>query len=528
MDQAKLDEYLQKAQEFIDSGDIEEWEGYKLDIVDQLKLARDAVLAGDDGWDSLVRKGLRNNLTRWPQQQAISDWIQHHPDDALQALRALWTDDDTSSEERIRLFVEQVPEHEYFQGVGTRLVPVSVLLLAFGTAVAPFRARPFNRAYRQTEYANPPHGADEGKTYEHAMGFLDLLLERKEALGFERPRDRLDAQSIVWWRWAIRNRPKTDPQPPVIVDPDDEDTLLDALAAELWLEPRSYLSETVWPLLDDKKQVIFQGPPGTGKTFVARALAKCLSEDPKRVRIVQFHPSYAYEDFVQGFRPTPEGDGVAFRLKDGPLLDMAEQAREEPDERHFLVIDEINRGNLGKILGELYFLLEYRKERMRLQYSDKEFSMPENLYIIGTMNTADRSIALVDLALRRRFHFVEFHPDKEPIKGLLGRWIEEEAPDMKWIADLVDAANEKLGEQRREAAIGPTYFMRPGLDETRARRIWEHNVLPYVEEQLYGDPGTLNEIKALWPGANADSEASDDGDGEGGSDESSTGDNEGN
>jgi len=99
----------------------------------------------------------------------------------------------------------------------------------------------------------------------------------------------------------------------------------------------------------------------------------------------------------------------------------ADLARDNPTEKHFLIIDEINRGNLAKVFGELYFLLEYRDEAIRLQYSDEEFSLPENLYIIGTMNTADRSIALVDLALRRRFHFVEFHPDKPPIQGLLER-----------------------------------------------------------------------------------------------------------
>ena len=105
-----------------------------------------------------------------------------------------------------------------------------------------------------------------------------------------------------------------------------------------------------------------------------------------------------------------------FELRSGPLLDMAQQARYKLDARHFLVIDEINRGNLAKVLGELYFLLEYRNEEMRLQYSDEPFSLPDNLYVIGTMNTADRSIALVDLALRRRFHFVEFHPDDPPMK----------------------------------------------------------------------------------------------------------------
>ena len=149
------------------------------------------------------------------------------------------------------------------------------------------------------------------------------------------------------------------------------------------------------------------GAPGTGKTYVAQKLAECLAGSSKRVRLVQFHPSYAYEDFVQGFRPTLEGGRHGFELRDGPLLDVAQGAREAGNEIHVLVIDEINRGNLSKVLGELYFLLEYRSVEMRLQYSDELFSLPENLWIIGTMNTADRSIALVDLALRRRFHFVE-------------------------------------------------------------------------------------------------------------------------
>ena len=260
----------------------------------------------------------------------------------------------------------------------------------------------------------------------------------------------------------------------------------DALADELLLDP-AFLRD-VELLLEDKPQVIFQGPPGTGKTYVARKLAERLAGSPERVRIVQFHPSYAYEDFVQGFRPTLKDGQTGFALRDGPLLDMAERARQAPDEKHFLIIDEINRGNLAKVFGELYFLLEYRDEGMRLQYSDAEFSLPANLYVIGTMNTADRSIALVDLALRRRFHFVEFHPDQPPIEGLLGRWLERNAPGMAWIADAVERANAKLPD-RRGAAIGPTWFMKKGgLDAETARLVWEHNVLPYIEEQLYGEP----------------------------------------
>ena len=266
---------------------------------------------------------------------------------------------------------------------------------------------------------------------------------------------------------------------------------LEELADEL-LWDVEHLRKIKW-LLRDKKQVIFQGPPGTGKTHVAQALAECLAGSRDRVRVVQFHPSYAYEDFVQGFRPTLEGGSHGFTLKDGPLLNMAKRAQEESDETHVLVIDEINRGNLAKVFGELYFLLEYRDVEMRLQYSDKSFSLPENLWIIGTMNTADRSIALVDLALRRRFHFVEFHPDKAPVQGLLRRWLEEEASEMEWVADVVDRANEKLPD--RHAAIGPTYFMRKdGLDEEMVGLIWEHNVLPYIEEQLYGEHGRMDEF----------------------------------
>ena len=245
-------------------------------------------------------------------------------------------------------------------------------------------------------------------------------------------------------------------------------------------------------LLDDKRQVIFQGPPGTGKTYVAQKLAACLAGSDERVRLVQFHPSYAYEDFVQGFRPTLEGGQPGFTLRDGPLLEAAKRARKEPDTRHFLVIDEINRGNLAKVFGELYFLLEYRDHKMRLLYADRPFSLPANLFIIGTMNTADRSIALVDLALRRRFHFVEFHPDTPPVKGLLRRWLAENKPDMAQVAALVDRANEKLDD--RQAAIGPSYFMKDGLNEETLSLIWQHNVLPYIEEHLYGERDRLRKF----------------------------------
>ena len=266
-----------------------------------------------------------------------------------------------------------------------------------------------------------------------------------------------------------------------------------ALANEL-LVPPPFLEE-ICVLLKDKKQVIFQGPPGTGKTYVAQKLAECLAGSEDRVTLVQFHPSYAYEDFVQGFRPSLLEGQPGFELKDGPLLRAAKQAVREPGAGHFLVIDEINRGNLAKVFGELYFLLEYRDQEMHLQYSDKPFSLPPNLYIIGTMNTADRSIALVDLALRRRFYFVDFDPYEDPVKPLLREWLKKKGLGaMEWVADVIDRANDKL-KDNPHAAIGPSHFMKESLDDDYARLVWEHSVLPYIEERMFGEPDRLREFE---------------------------------
>jgi len=129
---------------------------------------------------------------------------------------------------------------------------------------------------------------------------------------------------------------------------------------------------------------------------------------------------------------------------------------------------------------------------MNLQYSDAPFSLPDNLYIIGTMNTSDRSIALVDLALRRRFHFVDFYPDEPPIEGLLRRWFGRHATDMDWVANVLERANDILGD--RNAAIGPSHFMKSSLTETAVKRIWRHSVLPHVEERLQGERERLEEF----------------------------------
>ncbi len=266
-----------------------------------------------------------------------------------------------------------------------------------------------------------------------------------------------------------------------------------ALAEKLLWEP-GQLQEIIDDL-EEKGQVIFYGPPGTGKTYVAQEVAKECKRNGGGFEIVQFHPSYSYEDFVEGFRPRLIDGHPGFELVQGPLRRIAEKARNNHHATFILVIDELNRGNVSKVLGELYFLLEYRDESVRLQYGgDGEgFSLPPNLWFICTMNTADRSIALMDAALRRRFYFAPFFPDEPPVKGLLHRWLTKNGHGT-WVADLVDAANKKLD---RDSGIGPSYFMGDGqtLDESRVRRIWKRAVMPYIEEQCFGDSEKLKEFE---------------------------------
>ncbi|MET7297668.1 AAA family ATPase [Embleya sp. NPDC005575] len=259
------------------------------------------------------------------------------------------------------------------------------------------------------------------------------------------------------------------------------------LAAELYL-PHGWLQECV-DLLRDRPQLVFYGPPGTGKTFIAQALAEHLA-GAGVVKLVQFHPAYSYEDFFEGYRPRAGKDGqVGFELTAGPFRKLVDAARENPELPHVLIIDEINRANLAKVFGELYFLLEYRSRNIDLMYSsgdDKEFTLPKNVLIIGTMNTADRSIALVDAAMRRRFSFMALHPTQDPVDGVLDQWLA--AHDYPPHAGLLLAElNRRI--QDPDFAVGPSYFMRKAVheDEGGLERTWRRNILPLLEEHHYGD-----------------------------------------
>ena len=272
---------------------------------------------------------------------------------------------------------------------------------------------------------------------------------------------------------------------------------LAGLAARLLVDV-GFLEDIV-ELLEDKGQVILYGPPGTGKTYLAQALAKELAPNDLRRTLVQLHPSTSYEDFFEGYRPAGTGDdgGIQYELTSGPLARMAELASAAEKQRHVMVIDEINRGNLPRVLGELLFLLEYRDESAQTLYRSEPFSLPSNVWFIGTMNTADRSIALVDAALRRRFNFVPFFPDRPPMKGLLSRWLDREG-EPAWVGRLVDAVNDELKSdlEGSHLLLGPSHFMKdygsnPDQQQERLRRIWKYNIEPFIEDQFFGDPDRI-------------------------------------
>lgn len=259
-------------------------------------------------------------------------------------------------------------------------------------------------------------------------------------------------------------------------------------------------ANTLLHLLEDKKQLLLYGPPGTGKTYVAKRLAQLLTglQDPHgRVEVVQFHPSYGYEDFVEGIRPIskpgPNGANVIdYPVKAGIFKAFCARAQETPEKCVFIV-DEVNRGNIARIFGELLYLLEYRGEKVALPYSQEPFRIPPNVYIIGTMNTADRSIALVDFALRRRFHAFRFGADVE----LLRRWLDQHHTSVPYALPLYEAlTNEAIEDPNMK--IGPSHFMQEGMTDEDLRLVWDYSILPYLEEYYFED---TNQVKKwLWDG----------------------------
>lgn len=240
-------------------------------------------------------------------------------------------------------------------------------------------------------------------------------------------------------------------------------------------------------LLKRKRQIIFQGPPGTGKTFVAERLAQLMvSESEGVTETVQFHPAYSYEDFVQGYRPELINGSMVLQLKPGRFLEFCTAARSvNSTEPNVLVIDEINRANLSQVFGELLYLLEYREREVDLATGGQTFSIPRNVYLIGTMNTADRSIALVDYALRRRFAFIRLQPAYNILRNHLVENLEEILVDS--LVTTIREINVAIDDPNYE--LGISFFMRDGADLTSTlSEIWISEIEPYLEEFFFDRP----------------------------------------
>ncbi len=252
--------------------------------------------------------------------------------------------------------------------------------------------------------------------------------------------------------------------------------------------PIEQLEEWEQLLRGPKRQALFYGPPGTGKTFLAKNLASYLVGDKGLLGKAQFHPSYSYEDFIEGLRPVvTKSDTMTYQVRPGAFRRFCDKVRDLPGQ-HVFIIDEINRAEMGAVLGELMLLLEYRTEEVELPYSQEMFSIPSNLIVLATMNTADRSLALVDFALRRRFHAFELLPSRE----VLQLWSAGRGDGADLVLKFFDLVQEAVVDS--SYAPGQSYWMIKELTAPELLKVWKYELYPYLAEYWFEHKSRLVQL----------------------------------
>ena len=495
---AAWDRYLGLAKQRIEDGTLDREEGsYKSDLAAAVAAARVAVLRNTDDWPALLTAAIgdrKNNLIdgrayakgRDSDQAKVGRWIETDRGGVREALLEMWKEDDRDPGDRVRSFDDHLPTDVFSEGSRKPRLDVAAFLMMGLDAqqFPPIRRGRFQKTYEHLSYRQPA-AADIGTEYEHALRFLDTLLEEASRRGMERPSTRLDAQSVVW--------------------------LLSGQLDELGNGNDRDDAKSLRAL-----NMILYGPPGTGKTYttVRRCVEICDGDAPQdseelrarygalmgegRVEFVTFHQSYGYEEFVEGLRPVAAEDGgMRLDVREGVLKRIAERARKSAylggvddlaeAQPYVLVIDEINRANISKVMGEMITLLEEDKRdgaenevAVTLPYSGSRFSLPGNLYILGTMNTADRSIAVLDTALRRRFRFEEMSPEPE----LLVEAADRTGVDLPAVLGAMNERLEYLLD--RDHLIGHAWFM---AARTRADvdAVMRDKIIPLIGEYFYDD-----------------------------------------
>ena len=321
---------------------------------------------------------------------------------------------------------------------------------------------------------------------------IDILSTNDRFLRRKENNHNQNSSALNHYRNFLNNNEKVEEK---TIDKYDKEDFLN----EVFIDEDKYNS--IVSILKKKKNIILEGAPGVGKTFMAKRLAYSIigAKDKSKVELIQFHQSYSYEDFIEGYRPSENG----FELQRGIFYKLCKKAYNDKNNNYYLIIDEINRGNLSKIFGELLMLIEYdkREDSLKLAYSEEEFSVPDNLYIIGLMNTADRSLALIDYALRRRFSFIRIEPAFESEK-FMKVFNDKFDKDYSNVIDIIKKINEAIEDDKSLGTgfkIGHSYFC-PEIKDRKGNirdieDIIRYEIIPLLEEYWYDDEDTLIQWK---------------------------------